>query len=88
METAHRCLTLDANCIEAVRMLALSLLAREGKVEGCVARLGELVQLMDRMEPRNHALYSEVAAPFARLVRVCALPTPFWPPFFVYCQTL
>lgn len=49
-------------------MLTLHLLAREGKYEEAAAKIGELIQILDRFEPNNHALYYDVALPFARMV--------------------
>ena len=52
-------------------MLALDILAREGNHEEAAARLGDIVQLLDRLEPKNHALYHDVSLSFARLVSGC-----------------
>ena len=49
-------------------MLVLSLLAREGKYDEAAGSLSDVVQLLDRFEPRNHALYFEMSLAFARLV--------------------
>lgn len=59
---------MNVNCIEAVRMLTLHLLAREGKYKEAAEKIGELIRLLDRFEPNNDALYYEVALPFARMV--------------------
>ena len=63
-----RCLGHDINCLEANRMLVLNLLAREGKYDDAAGSLSDLVQLLDRFEPRNHALYYDMSLAFARLV--------------------
>ena len=65
----HRCLGHDINCLEANRMLILNLLAREGKYDDAAGRLSDLVQLLDRFEPRNHPLYYDMSLAFARLVQ-------------------
>ena len=49
-------------------MLVLNLLAREGKYDEGADRLSDIVQLLDRFEPRNHALYYDMSLAFARLV--------------------
>ena len=49
-------------------MLTLHLLAREGKYEEAADKIGEIIQLLDRFEPNNHALYYDIALPFARMV--------------------
>ena len=65
-------------------MIALELLAREGSYEDTAVRIGDLLQLMDRLEPKNHALYHDTSLAFSRLVRnlvdyfanqSCYLPT-------------
>jgi hypothetical protein len=64
----HRCLGHDINCLEANRMLVLNLLAREGKYDDAAGSLSDIVQLLDRFEPRNHTLYYDMSLAFARLV--------------------
>lgn len=49
--------------------MALELLARRGKCEEAAARIETLVKLIDKFEPRNHALYYQVSLSLARLVR-------------------
>ena len=66
----YRCLAEDLNCIEALRMLTLHLLAREGRYDEAADRIGELIQLIDRFEPNNHALYYDTSLAFARMVRM------------------
>ena len=63
-----RCLSEDVNCIEATRMLTLHLLAREGRYSEAADKIGELIQLLDRFEPNNHALYYNMSLAFARMV--------------------
>ena len=50
-------------------MLTLQLLAREGKYDKAADKIGELIQLLDRFEPNNHALYYDMSLAFARMVR-------------------
>ena len=40
-----------------------------GNHEEAASRISDLIQLVDRFEPKNHALYYDVALAFARLVR-------------------
>lgn len=65
-----RCLTHNANCVEAHRMFILNLLAREGNYAEAAGNLSDLVQLLDLFEPKNHLLYYEVSMAFARLVLI------------------
>lgn len=51
-------------------MLVLNLLAREGKYDEAAGSLSDVVQLLDRFEPRNHTLYYDMSLAFARLVCV------------------
>ena len=72
METAQRCLltTQDqGGCVEATSLLVLELLAKEGSREEAANRLAHLLVLLDRFEPKNHALYYEMSLPYARIVR-------------------
>ena len=62
------CLSHDINCLEATRLLILELLAKEGNYEEAAIRISDLIQLLDRFEPKNHALYHDMALAFARLV--------------------
>eukprot|EP00731_Ephydatia_muelleri_P012930 Em0007g240a len=70
METAQRCLltTQDqGGCVEATSLLVLELLAKEGSREEAANRLAHLLVLLDRFEPKNHALYYEMSLPYARI---------------------
>ena len=62
------CLSHDINCLEATRVLILELLAMEGNYEEAAIRISDLIQLLDRFEPKNHTLYHDMALAFARLV--------------------
>ena len=66
----HRSLILDMTCLEAHKTLVLNLLANEGRVSESAPKIGELIHLVDRFEPKNHSLYYNIALPFARLVSV------------------
>ena len=71
--SAHRSLIMDINCIEAHKTLVLNMLANEGRVSEAATKIGELIHLVDRFEPKNHALYYSIALPLARLVSVCIM---------------
>ena len=62
------CLSHDINCLEATRVLILEHLAMEGNYEEAAIRISDLIQLLDRFEPKNHVLYHDMALAFARLV--------------------
>ena len=49
-------------------MMALDLLAREGNYDEGANRIIDLIQLLDRFEPKNHTLYLDMSLAFARLV--------------------
>ncbi len=51
-------------------MQTLSLLARDGNYSEASDKIGELIQLIDRFEPDNHALYHDMSLAFARMVRM------------------
>ncbi len=59
---------MDANCIEAERLLALSMLARDGDFSTATNKISGLVQLVDRCEPSNHGLYYDISLSLSRLV--------------------
>ena len=63
-----RCLTSNPSCIEAKRMLALHLLAREGAYDRAAVNIGEIIQLLDRLEPKNHFLFWDMSLAYARMV--------------------
>ena len=50
-------------------MIILALLAVDGHSEVSASKISDLTQLIDRFEPKNHALYYEMSLAFARLVR-------------------
>ena len=49
-------------------MLTLHLLARDGAYDRACAGIGELIQLLDRLEPNNHLLFCNVSLAYARMV--------------------
>lgn len=67
METAQRAISQDSYCLEAVRMETLHLLCREGSYDEAAAKLGELIQMLDRFEPQNADVYHDYCQTFARL---------------------
>ncbi|CAH3123731.1 unnamed protein product [Pocillopora meandrina] len=67
LETAQRALNSNRNCIEAQRMVVLYTLCRDGKYNEASDRLGELIQMVDRCEPRNSYLYHDLSQAVSRL---------------------
>jgi tetratricopeptide repeat protein 21B len=67
MESAQRIISQDSYNIEALKILVLVHLAREGRQVIAANRMGDLLQAIDRMEPKNAALYYNTARPFSRL---------------------
>ncbi len=64
----HRALNQQSHCLEAIRIEILHLLVREGNYDEAAVKLGELIQIMDRFEPKNPQLYCEVSQAFCRVV--------------------
>ncbi|XP_062519917.1 tetratricopeptide repeat protein 21B-like isoform X2 [Corticium candelabrum] len=67
VETAQRALDKEGHCIEAVRMIILCQLCQEGQYTEAAAQLGDLIQLVDRFEPKNHRLYYDLSQCFCRV---------------------
>ncbi|XP_071825631.1 tetratricopeptide repeat protein 21B-like isoform X2 [Apostichopus japonicus] len=67
IDTAQRALTQDSNCLEALRLEILHFLCRDGSYDEASARLGELIQLLDRFEPKNPDIYLDYCQTYARL---------------------
>lgn len=59
---------MDAHCLEAQRYLILYQLCREGAYDDAAHKVGDLLQEMDRVEPKNAFLYDEFAKVFCRVV--------------------
>nr|XP_013815924.1 PREDICTED: tetratricopeptide repeat protein 21B [Apteryx mantelli mantelli] len=66
VETAHRLLQKDTLNLEAIRMEALHYLCREGNISEASARLGDLINALNRLEPRNPQLCCKMALAFSR----------------------
>lgn len=67
VETAQRLLGLDGRSIDGLRLVALHALAYEGNAAKAAARIGELTEAVDRLEPKNPALCAALAKPLARV---------------------
>ena len=67
----------DSNCLQAHRFTILYALCREGNYQDAASKIGDLLQVMDRVEPRNATLYDEFARVFCRLVSPCGIHTVF-----------
>eukprot|EP00898_Chlorokybus_atmophyticus_P001805 jgi/Chlat1/2625/Chrsp178S02467 len=61
LESASRVLALDGKNIDALRLTALYLLAREGKANAGAQKAQDLLFALDAKEPRNARLYIQVA---------------------------
>ncbi|XP_003478712.1 tetratricopeptide repeat protein 21B [Cavia porcellus] len=66
VETAQRLLLQDNQNVEALRMLALYYLCREGNVEKAATTLEHLGNALDVMEPQNAELFYKVTKAFSR----------------------
>jgi len=49
-------------------MLTLHLLAREGAYDQAADGIGELILLLDQLEPKNHLLCCDISLAYARMV--------------------
>ncbi|KAM4626732.1 tetratricopeptide repeat protein 21B [Discoglossus pictus] len=67
VESALRLLQKDSYNLEALRMLALHYLCREGNVHEATAKLGDLINALDRFEPHNAQLYYGMSLAFSRM---------------------
>ncbi|XP_053327438.1 tetratricopeptide repeat protein 21B [Spea bombifrons] len=67
VETALRLLQKDSHNLEALRILALHYLCREGNVHEATSKLGDLINALDRLEPRNAPLYYSMSVAFSRM---------------------
>ncbi len=66
-QTATRAIKQDPNDIEALGILALYQLAREGNAQVAIDRLKRLTEAVDKYEPKNAELYYRLARPLGRL---------------------
>jgi len=57
----------DSYNIEALKILILIHLVREGRHVIAANRIGDLMQAIDRLETKNAEVYYNAARPFARL---------------------
>ncbi|XP_006977219.1 tetratricopeptide repeat protein 21B isoform X1 [Peromyscus maniculatus bairdii] len=66
VETAQRLLLQDSHNVEALRMLALYYLCREGDTEKAAAKLENLGNALDIVEPQNAQLFYKITMAFSR----------------------
>ncbi|XP_048668368.1 tetratricopeptide repeat protein 21B isoform X3 [Marmota marmota marmota] len=66
VETAQRLLLQDNQNVEALRMLALYHLCREGDIEKASSKLENLGKALDAMEPQNAQLFYKMTIAFSR----------------------
>eukprot|EP01137_Pigoraptor_chileana_P035464 Opistho-2@29514 len=67
LEVTQRIMEINPQDVEAARMVLLHRLARIGGYPQAAKRLGELIQTLDRFEPKNHRVYFECARSLCRL---------------------
>ncbi|XP_071943351.1 tetratricopeptide repeat protein 21B-like [Antedon mediterranea] len=67
LDTANRALNQSTHCLEAVRVKILYLLSREGNCEEAADKLGELIEKLDRFEPKNPHAYYNMSLAFCRM---------------------
>ncbi|KAI2660900.1 Tetratricopeptide repeat protein 21B [Labeo rohita] len=67
VDAAQRLLQRDKNNLEALRMLALHSLCREGDVGECVNQLSNLISNLDIQEPNNPELFYRMSLAFTRV---------------------
>ncbi|XP_054978983.1 tetratricopeptide repeat protein 21B [Sorex araneus] len=66
VETAQRLMLQDNQNVEALRMLTLYHLCREGNIEKAATKLGNLENALDAMEPQNGELFYKITMAFSR----------------------
>ncbi|XP_044889003.1 tetratricopeptide repeat protein 21B isoform X2 [Mauremys mutica] len=66
VETAQRLLQKDTLNLEAIRMEALHFLCREGNIPEATAKLRDLINALDKLEPHNPQLFCKMALAFSR----------------------
>ncbi|XP_062043519.1 tetratricopeptide repeat protein 21B [Lepus europaeus] len=66
VETAQRLLIQDSQNVDALRMLALYYLCREGDIEKAASKLENLGNALDTMEPQNAHLFYKITIAFSR----------------------
>ncbi|KAM9669880.1 tetratricopeptide repeat protein 21B isoform 2-T2 [Dama dama] len=67
VETAHRLMLQDNQNLEALRMLALYSLCREGDIEKAATQLENLGNALDAVEPQNAQLFYTITIAFSRI---------------------
>ncbi|XP_033124188.1 tetratricopeptide repeat protein 21B-like [Anneissia japonica] len=67
LDTANRALNQSTHCLEAVRIEVLYLLSKESNSEAAVSKLGELIEKLDRFEPKNPHAYFNMSLAFCRM---------------------
>ncbi|OWJ99807.1 TTC21B [Cervus elaphus hippelaphus] len=67
VETAHRLMLQDNQNLEALRMLALYYLCREGDIEKAATQLENLGNALDVVEPQNAQLFYTITIAFSRI---------------------
>jgi len=73
VETAQRLMLQDNQNVEALRILALYYLCREGDIEKAATKLENLENALDAMEPQNAQLFYKITVAFSRTVREPAM---------------
>ncbi|XP_045636505.1 tetratricopeptide repeat protein 21B isoform X5 [Ursus americanus] len=66
VETAQRLILQDNQNVEALRILALYYLCREGDIEKAATKLENLENALDAMEPQNAQLFYKITVAFSR----------------------
>ncbi|KAK2839753.1 hypothetical protein Q5P01_013493 [Channa striata] len=67
IDAAHRLLQKDKNNTEALRMLALHSLCRDGDITESVRQLSNLISSLDIVEPHNPELFYRMSLAFTRV---------------------
>uniref|UniRef100_S4RS46 Tetratricopeptide repeat domain 21B n=1 Tax=Petromyzon marinus TaxID=7757 RepID=S4RS46_PETMA len=67
LETGQRILQKDSHSLEALQMQILHALCREGDSTVAAARIGDLINALDRFEPSNPGLCHRLALVFSRV---------------------
>ncbi|XP_034042968.1 tetratricopeptide repeat protein 21B [Thalassophryne amazonica] len=67
IDAAHRLLQRDKNNLDALQMLALHSLCRDGNITEAIKQLSNLISSLNTVEPRNPDLFYGMSLAFARV---------------------
>ncbi|EGD75688.1 hypothetical protein PTSG_12640 [Salpingoeca rosetta] len=67
LDTTRRCTNINPDCIPALHIQSLCILARTGQYEEAAGVLGKIITILDNVEPQSHRLYYNLSRAPARV---------------------